>query len=308
MPIILLIFIVISVITDIILEFISRMIIKYKDIQAFKDIEELERNIDVKYSPAIASMLYDNRIEPKKDIIAVILNLNLKGCISLYKNKEKKYEIKLNTDFYDTNILSPEENYIYNWIAGKKEFNFVEWVNIIKSEYNKLNTTKKLNYKKRNIIEIVLMIVFSLMYIIEITILQIYYLDNIPVILIGALFVPLAMIVTVIVTHKVLQNRMMNSMKDSEVEKWIKFKRFMAKYTLIKEKKPEEIIIYEKYLPYAMALNENKEYKTMWKDIIPKKEARRIMLHYRILENIFTKPFLKVFTNPEESIGKYYEE
>ena len=308
MPIILLIFIVISVITDIILEFISRMIIKYKDIQAFKDIEELERNIDVKYSPAIASMLYDNRIEPKKDIIAVILNLNLKGCISLYKNKEKKYEIKLNTDFYDTNILSPEENYIYNWIAGKKEFNFVEWVNIIKSEYNKLNTTKKLNYKKRNIIEIVLMIVFSLMYIIEITILQIYYLDNIPVILIGALFVPLAMIVTVIVTHKVLQNRMMNSMKDSEVEKWIKFKRFMAKYTLIKEKKPEEMIIYEKYLPFAMALNENKEYKTVWKDIIPKKEARRIMLHYRILENIYTKPFLKSFTNPEESIGKYYEE
>ena len=76
----------------------------------------------------------------------------------------------------------------------------------------------------------------------------------------------------------------------------------------VNEKKPEEMIIYEKYLPFAMALNENKEYKTVWKDIIPKKEARRIMLHYRILENIFTKPFLKVFTNPEESIGKYYEE
>ena len=86
MPIILLIFIVISVITDSILELISRMVIKYKDIQSFKDIEELERNIDAKYSPAVASMLYDNRIEPKKDIIAVILNLNLKGCISLYKN------------------------------------------------------------------------------------------------------------------------------------------------------------------------------------------------------------------------------
>ena len=56
MPIILLIFIVISVVTDIILKLISRMIIKYKDIQSFKDIEELERNIDVNYSPAIASM------------------------------------------------------------------------------------------------------------------------------------------------------------------------------------------------------------------------------------------------------------
>lgn len=308
MPIILLIFIFISVIADFILELISRMIIKYKDIQSFKDIEELERNINVKYSPAIASMLYDNRIEPKKDIIAVILNLNLKGCISLYKNKEKKYEIKLNKDFQDTNILSPEENYIYNWIIDKKNFNFLEWVNIIKSEYNKLNIAKKINYRKRNMVEILLMITFFLMYIIEITILRIYYLDNIPIILIGVLLVPLVMIITVIVTHKVLKNRMINSMKDSEVEKWIKFKRFMAKYTLIKEKKPEEIIIYEKYLPYAMALNVNKEYKTMWKDIIQKKEARRIMLHYRILENIFTKPFLKSFTNPEESIGKYYEE
>ena len=307
MPIILLIFIVISVITDIILEFISRMVIKYKDIQSFKDIEELERNIDAKYSPAVASMLYDNRIEPKKDIIAVILNLNLKGCISLYKNKEKKYEIKLNTDFYDTNILSPEENYIYNWIVGKKDFNFVEWVNIIKSEYNKLNTTKKLNCKRRNKIEIILMVVFFLMYIIEITILQMYYLDNISIILVGAVLVPLAMIVTVIITHKVFQNKMMNSMKDSEVEKWIKFKRFMSKYTLIKERKPEEIVIYEKYLPFAMALNVNKEYKTIWKDIIPRKEARRIMLHYRILENIFLKPFLKL-GDKDDSIGKYYKE
>ena len=134
MPIILLIFIVISVVTDIILELISRMIIKYKDIQSFKDIEELERNIDVNYSPAIASMLYDNRIEPKKDIIAVILNLSLKGCISLYKNKKNMYETKLNESLYDTSSLSSEEIYIYNWIIGKKEFNFVEWVNIIKSE------------------------------------------------------------------------------------------------------------------------------------------------------------------------------
>lgn len=112
MPIILLIFIVISVVTDIILELISRMIIKYKDIQSFKDIEELERNIDVNYSPAIASMLYDNRIEPKKDIIAVILNLSLKGCISLYKNKKNMYETKLNESLYDTSSLSSEEIYI----------------------------------------------------------------------------------------------------------------------------------------------------------------------------------------------------
>lgn len=307
MPIILLIFIVISVVTDIILELISRMIIKYKDIQSFKDIEELERNIDVNYSPAIASMLYDNRIEPKKDIIAVILNLSLKGCISLYKNKKNMYETKLNESLYDTSSLSSEEIYIYNWIIGKKEFNFVEWVNIIKSEYNKLNITKKVNYKKRNIIEIIMMIVFSIMYIVEVIILQIYYLDNTFVILIGVLFVPLAMIVTVIVTHKVFQNRMMNSLKDSEVEKWIKFKRFMSKYTLIKERKPEEIVIYEKYLPYAMALNVNKEYKKMWKDIIPKKEGKRIILHYRILENILLKPFLKL-GDKEDSIRRYYKE
>ena len=307
MPIILFIFIVISVISDIILEVISRIMIKYKDIQSFKNIEELERNIDIKYSPAIASMLYDNRIEPQKDIIAIILNLNLKGSIILQKNTKNKYEIKFNKDFYDINSLSPEEIYIYNWILGKKKFNFVEWVNIIKSEYNKLNVTKKLNYKKINIIEIIVMLFFALLYVIEVTILQLYYSDNIPVILIGVIIVPLAMIVTVMVLHKVLNNKMMNSMKNLEVEKWIKFKRFMSQYTLIKEKKPEEIIIYEKYLPYAMALNENKEYKTVWKDIIPKKQAKRIMLHYKILENIFLKSFLKFFTNSKEPIGKYYK-
>lgn len=60
--------------------------------------------------------------------------------------------------------------------------------------------------------------------IIEVIILQKYYSDNIPIILVGALLVPLAMIVTVIITHKVFKNKMMNSMKDSEVEKWIMYR------------------------------------------------------------------------------------
>lgn len=84
---------IIVFVVNFIIELVYRLVIKYKDIDSYKDIGELEREINVKYSPAVTSILYDNRVEPQKDIVALFLMLELKGVISINKDKAGKYNI-----------------------------------------------------------------------------------------------------------------------------------------------------------------------------------------------------------------------
>ena len=309
MDIFLVTYIIIQIICNLLIEIVYRLIIKYKDIDAYKSIGELERDINVKYTPAIVSMLYDNRIETSKDITAVILNLSLKGYISINKDRDGKYKIKPNLQSNPiNNIMCPEEKYVYEWLIQNKKFNFVEWVNIIKKEYNKANFVKtESKSKKRNsTISLIVFIISIMLYFTEVLILLIYYLDNILAVVIGVFIVPMVMIMTVITVNKISTNSFVNNWGNEEVTKWTKFKRFMHNYTLIDDKNPEAIAIYEKYIPYSIALNVNKKYKTIWKDLVPQKERFEIKLHYSILENIVLKPIMKLGQG-DDSVSKYYK-
>lgn len=308
MDIFLVTYIIIQIICNLLIEIVYRLIIKYKDIDAYKSIGELERDINVKYTPAIASMLYDNRIEPSKDITSVILNLSLKGYISLSKDREGKYEIKPNLQSNPINNMCPEEKYVYEWLIQNKKFNFVEWVNIIKKEYNKVNFVKNesKNRKTNTINALIVFIICIILYFTEVLILLIYYIDNTLTVIIGVFIVPIVMIMTVITVKKISTNTFVNNFGNEEVIKWTKFKRFMHNYTLIEDKNPEAIAIYEKYIPYSIALNVNKKYKIIWKDLVPKKERFEIMLHYAILENVVLKPIMKLGQG-DDSVGKYYK-
>ena len=77
------------------------------------------------------------------------------------------------------------------------------------------------------------------------------------------MWIPIA-ILCVICYDKILYvKQLLNKLNEngkSELVKWIKFKKFIKDYTLLKDREIEEIVIYEKYIPYAMALNINKEY------------------------------------------------
>ena len=306
MEIILIMYIILQVISDLLIELLYRLIIKFKNINSYKSIGELERNINVKYTPAMVSMLYDNRIEPRKDIIAILLNLNLKGYISFYKDKKDgKYKIKPKLQDNSIENMCIEEKYIYEWLIENKKFNFVEWVNIIKNEYNKLNFLKSRENKTKNIILIIMMFVYTIAYVIEVGILAKYYSDNTIVLLLGFIIIPLVMIITIMITNNMLKNSFIYNYSNNEVQKWTKFKRFMHNYTLIEDKNLEAIAIYEKYMPYSMALNVNKKYKNIWKDIVPKKERFKIMLHYSLLENILLKPILKL-VSCNDFVSKYY--
>ena len=55
--------------------------------------------------------------------------------------------------------------------------------------------------------------------------------------------------------------RKLNEKEEKELIKWMKFENFIKEYTLLSERKLEDVILYEKYITYAMVLNINKEYK-----------------------------------------------
>ncbi len=287
-----------------IVEILYKLITKYRNINSIRDIAELERDIDLKYSPAIVSLLYDNKIEPKKDIVATILNLYIKKQILFYKNTDGKYVIEPNKNVKKKEML-PEERYIFTWLIEGKNFNYKNWVNIIKTEYKELDFKKILPLETRNFILIETMLICLILEVIEMSIILIYFRDNFWIIAAGILGI-LFLIGIVLATNNMLKNRFFNSIGKKEIKKWTSFKRFMYKYTLIKDSDVESILIYEKYMPYSIALNVNKDYKKIWKDVIPKKDRIIIMLHYYLLENIILKPMLKI-GNIDETNKLYFE-
>lgn len=67
----------------------------------------------------------------------------------------------------------------------------------------------------------------------------------------------------------------LNVKGEEEVKKWLRFKKFIEEYTLIEDRTIEEIQIYEKYIPYSMALNINKEYKEL--ELFNRKEIQSLL-------------------------------
>ena len=76
----------------------------------------------------------------------------------------------------------------------------------------------------------------------------------------------------------------LNRKGKDELIKWIKFKKFIKEYSLIKDRKIEEVVLYEKYIPYAMALGINKEYNSS--------EIREFVNDYMILMHRSTGKYL----------------
>ena len=67
---------------------------------------------------------------------------------------------------------------------------------------------------------------------------------------------------------------------------------WLKENTLLKDKKFEEIILYEQYIPFAMVLDINKRYKKEMAKILDKKEIKLIkdsIKKYKSTNNVFTE-------------------
>lgn len=232
----------------------------------------INREIDAKYSPAVLSYFYNFKLEPKKDILATILNLFNRKVISIEKTNSAYNFIPNNN--IDPNILPEDERYIFNFLLANKEnilqFSAEEWQKIVIKECERIGFNKKIEFSdthKLTLFPIILNIIIILLFGDNILSLLfnnptsgILFVDILLSILFAILnFLPLIVVEDKILYIKQLLNGLTKKGKN-EIVKWIKFKNFIKNYTLIKDRKIEEIVIYEKYIPYAMALSINKEY------------------------------------------------
>lgn len=309
---------------------------------AFKDFEELNREINVEYSPAILSYLMDQNIEPQKDIIATLLNLYAKKIIKIErinnkyifisnkqdkeklsleekyvywhfvdnitleetieyspqvlkyisKNKSEK-DIEILVDLCKKNIiqvikiknsivfepgnnkeyiLTKDERYVYYYFVKIKNLKKITWLECVEYVYNKLGFRKinnKFFYKVRIFINllIIVMINFCISLCLKEWFInlcpEIEYRGLMYFIALCLCVLPCVMMIRIYLSiQKVFKNGdvLLTTKGKQEIQKWLRFEKFIRDYTLIEERKPEDIELFRQYIPYAMALNINQEY------------------------------------------------
>jgi len=251
--------------------------------KAYNDLDSLNRDINVEYSPAIVSYLYNQKLENKKDILATILNLYNKNAIIINKNSTG-YEFVAKNNIDKLN-LNEDEKYLYDCcVAKKEEFSIIKWNNIVRNEYDKYefsNENSKVKTDNKTVgkfcIIILIISIIITAFIGDPIVEKIGYTEAIIVIkflICISVFVAISLILSIIIAFEGLSiyTRIKLTKKGKEeFKKWVKFRKFMKEYTLIKDRKIEEIVLYEKYIPYAMVLNINKEYNNKFlKEFIEK--------------------------------------
>lgn len=231
-------------------------------VKTYENIEELVRDIDVTYSPAVLSYLMNQEIEPQKDFLATILNLYAKKAINIEKidgryllTPVEKSKLQLDSD----------EKYVYDIIVNDEKINFIKWNKYIINEYNKYGFGEKKSYDSVILAIISVLLTIPLAVFIYIK-LRIGFMDNISAILLtilsGILIGPFIYAFGSLIVQLIVDSNIFLTDKGKkEIKKWMRFKKFIEDYSLIAEQPIESTKIWEKYIPYAMALDINKKYQ-----------------------------------------------
>lgn len=259
--------------------------IKYK-LEIRKEGNIFYRDIDVKYSPAIVSYLYNQKIEPKKDVIVDIFNLYARKIIDIKNIGQEKFILQLNEQKYmeekNKNRLFENDIYLIEAIVlNKNIFKYEKWLEKVIKVYR-----EKLKQKKKSRLDTFINAsdnkFFLSICILEVIITFMAYIimKDINALSTGTILTFLVILLFFII-YKILNrdenlDMHLNDEAKEELKKWIRFENFIKEDILIKDKKYEHIVLYEQYIPFAMVLNINKEYKKEMIRILNKSEVNLI--------------------------------
>jgi len=244
--------------------------------ETYKDLKELNREIDVKYSPAVLSYLMNQKLETQKDVVATLLNLVANKVIEIKKvNDDYVFLAGENENKYEE--LGEDEKYLFLHFIYKNEFNKRKWKKYVRDEDKKYEFSEKMDKETRSIkISIIVILMCILVIPINFGIRQvmdlggvIWFVSVLIAIGIGAIWIDYQRFIDE--EYDVF----LNVKGEEEVKKWLRFKKFIEEYTLIEDRTIGEIQIYEKYIPYSMALNINKEYKGL--ELFNKEEIQNLL-------------------------------
>lgn len=247
------------------------------------------RELPNSFGIGVTTLLFDSTIENYKDIVAVILDLCARKYLHLVKHNDK-YIIKILKGI-DNDLLS-NEKYIMSLILNNniKDLNYKEWFNYCMQDgmdlglyyhiETKINTkpllTKdKMKKRKRthfliSLISAILVFLFF-RYISTLTkaiVLGIIWFGLSYVLLIIPFYL-LNMFTAIInigkqTSHINYQNAMNNKLTRTkkgidELQKLYSFKAFIKDFGHFVDKKPEEVVLWDRYLSYAQVFGLTKE-------------------------------------------------
>jgi len=232
---------------------------KYYEIDANDDVDVLKRTIDFKCNPSVIGFLFDHRLG-LKDLSGDILNLYAKKIIDIRKDEYGKNKFYIGEKYHENkDTLNDSDSYIIDYINdGATQFDFDIWRAEVKAEYNKCKLSKKTAGKEQILIAIILLVA-----IVGFFILKFVFNDNMLYISLKLGGIILAITLMYSIIYNDLTKKYLNLTEQGKqtIKDGIKLKKFMEEYTLLKDRTVEETIIYESYIPYAIALGVNKRYK-----------------------------------------------
>lgn len=248
------------------------------------------RDINVDYSPAILSFLVNQKIEVKKDIASNILNISSKGFIKIGVDENNNTKL---IPCESNETLTPDEKYLFDCIFKSDEkFSLSKWSSIIQEEYDKLNFSKKNKSTINSLFEILLVLIIVIVAILSIFIvlkvavgfdMNIDLLDIcfklVNIVSAIPLFYVIILYAKSFIEDRIIKkdpyfesidiNRKLYTLKGlKELKQWIKFKKFIINFSLIKQADFKSVMIWKKYLSYSMALDINKDYNDNFFDTI----------------------------------------
>jgi len=232
---------------------------KYVDSNDYDYIRDLPN----KYSPALASLLLDQSIEHNKDVMATTLYLINHGYL-----KEENGIISVSD--IQTNNLMEHEKYLIEICKKKLPFSLFVWhEKILKDAFkNDLVTDKGDLTKKDNIRLAINLVAPIILFIILINLMS--WLASTDNVILNILYVIVMIVLPTLgfsifiyelvylasfVSKKIKLTN--NGLK--EQEKMAKFKRFLMDFSNIEKRKTEEVVLWEDYLTFAVALGINNQ-------------------------------------------------
>lgn len=252
------------------------------EIETYEDLDTLHREVEFVYNPSIVGYLMNQELE-LRDVSADILNLYAKKIINIKKDKENNYIIEYGEKYkkYEEKLNVGDKYIVETLLKKSVKFDFLEWKHNIKDEYEMLCLSKsKEEMSNKMFFSIIISIV-----IIGVTTCKIAF-NSIMFGIIFSLLISLAFVLGYSVIYQNSENKhlKLTSIGEKEIKKCIKLKRFMEEYTLLENRKPEEILIYESYIPYAIALGVNKKYYGTIYEIFGEEEMKKIIEDIDVVE------------------------
>lgn len=235
-----------------IMYFIYNFVNGSKKIKAFN--KDYLRDIPKEYTPAMASLLYDLKIDIYKDYTATILHLYVQKYIDL-ENENDEYKIIVKNN--DLSLLEEHQIYVFNCITGKLKFDELEFKKILVQDAQKANLFTD---KPQNKLPKIILCVLIALVLIFIS----YFINKI------LFYVMFSIATLVVLGYATIQHMLVEynlkwdvntlyyrTPKGKEfANECASLKQFIKDYTLIKEKNIEYVKVLEEYIPYALALDE----------------------------------------------------